>query len=86
MDLYPYLTWDYVMHFLTWDSLLTFVTIANILGLIGGIFYVASVSMKTVIPLRIAAIASTVFFLGYGIFKPARRLWLSGYGRYWRTL
>ena len=71
MDLTRYLTWDYAMHFLMWDNLLTFVTLANILGLIGGIFYVASVSMKTVIPLRIAAIASTFFFLGYGIFTPA---------------
>lgn len=71
MDFTPYLTWDYVRHFLTWENLLTFVTLANFLGLIGGIFYVASVSMKTVIPLRIAAIASTMFFLGYGIFTPA---------------
>ena len=71
MDLTPYLTWDYVVQFLKWDNLLTFATLGNILGLIGGIFYVASVSMKTIIPLRIAAIASTVFFLGYGIFTPA---------------
>ena len=58
MNFTPYLTWDYVLHFLKWENLLTFVTLANILGLIGGIFYVASVSMKTVIPLRVAAIAS----------------------------
>jgi hypothetical protein len=71
MDISQFLTWDYVMHFLSWDHLLTFVTIANLLGLIGGIFYVASVSMKTIIPLRVAAIASTFFFLGYGLFTPA---------------
>jgi hypothetical protein len=71
MNLTSYLTWDYVTHFLKWENLLTFITLANILGLIGGIFYVASVSMKTIIPLRIAAIASTAFFLGYGIFTPA---------------
>ena len=71
MDLTPYLTWDYAIRFLRWENLLTFLTLANILGLIGGIFYVASVSMKTIIPLRIAAIASTIFFLGYGIFTPA---------------
>ena len=34
---------------------------------LGAIFYVASISMKTVIPLRIAGIASAVFFLIYGI-------------------
>lgn len=71
MDLTPYLSWNYVVNFFTWENLLTFVTLANFLGLLGGIFYVASVSMKTIIPLRIAGIASTVFFLGYGIFTPA---------------
>lgn len=70
MDLSLYLTWDYAKHFLSWDNLLTFVTLANFFGLLGGIFYVASVSMKTVIPLRIAAIFSTVFFLCYGLFAP----------------
>jgi hypothetical protein len=71
MDLTSYLTWDYAIRFFQWDNLLTFVTLANLLGLIGGIFYVASVSMKTIIPLRIAAIASTIFFLGYGLLTPA---------------
>jgi hypothetical protein len=71
MDLTSYLTWDYAMHFLKWENLLTFATLANILGLVGGLFYVASISMKTVIPLRVAAIASAFFFLGYGVFTPA---------------
>lgn len=71
MNLTSYLTWDHATHFLKWENLLTFVTLANLLGLIGGIFYVASVSMKTVIPLRVAAIASAFFFLGYGVFTPA---------------
>ena len=34
---------------------------------LGAMFYVASLSMKTVIPLRIAAIASACFFLVYGV-------------------
>lgn len=67
MDLTSYLTWDYLISFLTLENLLTFVTVANAFGLLGALFYVASVSMKTVIPLRLAAIASTIFFLGYGI-------------------
>jgi Cyclic nucleotide-binding domain len=37
------------------------------MGVLGALFYVASLSMKTVIPLRIAAIASACFFLVYGI-------------------
>src|SRR5215470_9731856 len=36
---------------------------ANGLGIVGAIFYVASMSMKTVIPLRITGIASAVFLL-----------------------
>ena len=34
--------------------------LANLLGLIGGIFYVASVTLRTMIPLRIAAIISNI--------------------------
>ena len=60
MDLTSYLTWEYVQQFLRWEFLFAFVTIANFFGLLGAIFYVASVSMKTIIPLRLAAIASTV--------------------------
>ena len=43
----------------------TIVTIG--MGVLGALFYVASLSMKTVIPLRIAAIASACFFLVYGV-------------------
>ena len=50
------------------NFLMSFVTLANFMGLIGGILYVASISMKTVIPLRIAGIASAFFFLCSGVF------------------
>jgi hypothetical protein len=46
-------------------DLMSLVTIG--MGILGAIFYVASISMKTVIPLRIAGIASAFFFLCYGI-------------------
>jgi hypothetical protein len=46
-------------------DLATIVTIG--MGVLGAIFYVASISMKTVIPLRIAGIVSAVFFLIFGI-------------------
>jgi CRP-like cAMP-binding protein len=59
MDLSTYFSASFLMSFLT---------MANVLGAIGGLCYVASVSMATVIPLRIAAIASAFFFLGSGIF------------------
>jgi CRP-like cAMP-binding protein len=50
------------------DFLMSFVTLANVLGAVGGLCTVASMSMKTVIPLRIAGIASAFFFLCSGIF------------------
>jgi hypothetical protein len=71
MNLSSYLTLEYASAFLKWDNLLSFVTLANVMGCVGGIFYVAATSMKTVIPLRIAGIASAFFFLLYGIFAQA---------------
>jgi CRP-like cAMP-binding protein len=50
------------------EFLLSFITLSNVLGAVGGLCYVASISMKTVIPLRVAAIASAFFFLVSGIF------------------
>jgi hypothetical protein len=51
--------------------LLIFATPANFCALIGAVLYVASTSMKTVIPLRIAAIGSAFAFLCSGIFARA---------------
>jgi len=53
--------------YLSWAFLSSFITLANVMGAIGGLFYVASISMSTVIPLRIAGIASAFFFLCYGV-------------------
>jgi hypothetical protein len=57
-----------VSSFFTADFLMSLITLANVMGIIGGIFHIASISMKTVIPLRIAGIASALFFLCSGIF------------------
>jgi len=46
---------------------MSFVTAANGFGALGGVCYIASISMKTIIPLRIAGIASALFFLLFGI-------------------
>jgi Cyclic nucleotide-binding domain len=43
------------------------INLANIFALAGAIFFVATLLMRTIVPLRIAAIISDVFFLGYGI-------------------
>jgi hypothetical protein len=50
-------------------DLLHFVTLENAMGLLGGIFFIASISMKTLVPLRVAGIASAFFFLLYGVFS-----------------
>ena len=59
MDLSSYASWSFIS---------SFISLANVMGAIGGLLYIASISMTTVIPLRIAAIASAFFFLCYGIF------------------
>jgi hypothetical protein len=53
------------------DFIISKMDLANLLGLIGGIFYVASVTLRTMIPLRIAAIISNILFMGYGILAKA---------------
>ena len=58
MDLSSYLNASFLM---------SFFTMANVLGALGGACYVASISMRTIIPLRIAGIASAFFFLCSGI-------------------
>src|SRR5436190_3611692 len=60
MDLSSYFSLDFLM---------SFITLANVMGAIGGLLYVASTSMKTVIPLRIVALGSTFFFLCSGFFQ-----------------
>lgn len=62
MDLGSYLSVSFLM---------SFATMANVLGALGGICYIASISMRTIIPLRIAGIASVLFFLLSGIFARA---------------
>jgi hypothetical protein len=44
---------------------LTHVTLAIILALIGAIFYVATLTVRTIVPLRILAIVSTLFFIAH---------------------
>jgi hypothetical protein len=67
MNLTTYLSQDYLTAFLSVENLMGFATWANAMGIVGGMFYVAAMSMKTVIPLRMAGIASAFFFLFYGL-------------------
>ena len=49
---------------MNWTTIFTF---ANAIGLLGGICYIASTQMKTMVPLRATGIASNVFLMLYGL-------------------
>jgi hypothetical protein len=42
------------------------INFANMLALVGAIFYVATLMVRTIVPLRVIGIISIVFFIGYG--------------------
>src|ERR1700758_1853632 len=59
------ITFDAVVSRLV-DVGLTHITLANMLALVGAIFYVATLMVRTIVPLRVIGIISIVFFIGYG--------------------
>jgi len=48
------------------DIALANVNFANLLALTGAVFYVATLMVRTIVPLRVIGIVSNVFFIGYG--------------------
>ena len=56
------------------DIALASITIANMLALIGAIFFVATLLMRTMVPLRVTGIISDVFFIGYGVLSESELL------------
>jgi hypothetical protein len=48
------------------DIVLANINFANMLALIGAIFYVATLMVRTIVPLRVVGIISMLFFIGYG--------------------
>jgi len=48
------------------DVGLAHITLANMLALTGAIFFVATLMVRTIVPLRIIGIISNVFFIAYG--------------------
>ena len=48
------------------DVGLTHITLANMLALTGAVFFVATLMVRTIVPLRIIGIISNVFFIAYG--------------------
>src|SRR5260221_11355479 len=49
------------------DIALASITISNMLALIGAIFFVATLLMRTIVPLRVTGIINDEFFIGYGV-------------------
>lgn len=49
------------------DAAAAGINLANILALMGAVFFVATLLMRTIVPLRIAAIICDVFFIAYGV-------------------
>jgi len=48
------------------DVGLTHITLANMLALTGAVFFVATLLVRTIVPLRVIGIISNVFFIAYG--------------------
>ena len=59
------LSYEAVFHRLT-ELGLASINTANIFALIGAMLYVATLMMRTIVPLRIVAIISILFFIAYG--------------------
>ena len=49
------------------DFVLASINFANVLALLGAIFFVATLLMRTIVPLRVSAIISDLFFVGYAV-------------------
>jgi CRP-like cAMP-binding protein len=64
------ITYDAIFHRLL-EIFIANINFANTLALLGAIFYVATLMVRTIIPLRIVGIISIVFFIGYGVLAGA---------------
>ena len=65
-----HITYDAVIHRLA-DVALANINTANMLALVGSIFYVATLMMRTMVPLRVFGIISIAFFIAYGVMAGA---------------
>jgi Cyclic nucleotide-binding domain len=65
-DAGPSVTLALIVHRLM-DAATAAINVANMFALMGAIFFVATLLMRTIVPLRIAALISNVFFIAYGV-------------------
>src|SRR5262245_36681979 len=61
-----HLTMDGVFHHLM-EIAVANINTANMLALGGAVFYVATLMMRTIVPLRVIGIISIAFFIAYGV-------------------
>src|ERR1051326_8882875 len=61
-----HLTMDGVFHHLM-EIAVANINTANMLALVGAVFYVATLMMRTIVPLRVIGIISIAFFIAYGV-------------------
>jgi len=61
-----HITYDAVYHRLV-ELALANINTANMLALAGAMFYVATLMMRTIVPLRVIGIISIAFFMAYGL-------------------
>jgi len=59
-------TWEAVAHRVV-EIAIANINTANMLALVGAIFYVATLMMRTIVPLRVIGIISITFFIAYGV-------------------
>ncbi|MGB8187204.1 MAG: cyclic nucleotide-binding domain-containing protein, partial [Pseudolabrys sp.] len=59
-------TWDAVAHRVI-EVAIANINTANVLALVGAAFYVATLMMRTIVPLRVIGIISITFFIAYGV-------------------
>ena len=59
-------TYDAVVHRVM-DVVIANINTANMLALAGAMFYVATLMMRTIVPLRVIGIISIAFFMAYGL-------------------
>jgi hypothetical protein len=69
------ITYDALSHRLM-EIVLTNINLANMLALVGSLFYVATLMVRTIVPIRVMGIISAGFFIAYGVVAGAAQTFL----------
>src|SRR3974390_1144019 len=69
------ITYEALSHRLL-EIVLTNINVANMLALVGSLFYVATLMVRTIVPIRVMGIISAGFFIAYGVVAGAAQTFL----------